>query len=91
MQITLGRILSLIIAIGYAVVAITNGGIDGVKCSLALLLPLALIWFPDEIGDATGYFAGNMLQVDVPTPPILISIMGWFFLIGLPVLLYFLN
>ena len=89
MQITIGKIASFVIAVGYAVLAITTGGVTGLKCCLALLFPLALIWFPDEIGSATGYFAGHSLRVDVETPPLLISIMGWFFLVVLPVLLYF--
>lgn len=89
-EVTVGKIAGLVIAIGFATVAIAGGGIEGLKCSFALLLPLALIWFPDEIGDATGYFIGNMMQVDTPTPPILISIAGWFFLLGLPLAAYFL-
>jgi len=90
MQVTIGKIMSLLIGVGYATFAIMDGGVEGLKCSAALLFPLALIWFPDEIGSATGYFAGNFLRVDAETPPILISIMGWFFLVGLPVFLYFL-
>ncbi len=90
MQIAVGKILSVLIAVAYAAFAIIDGGATGLKCSIALLFPLALIWFPDEIGSATGYFAGHMMRVDAETPPILISIMGWFFLVGLPVVLYFL-
>jgi hypothetical protein len=91
MQITAGKISSLAIAVAFAVFAIVDGGAAGLKCCLALLFPLALIWFPDEIGSATGYFAGHMMRVDAETPPILISIMGWLFLIGMPVVLYFLS
>lgn len=91
MQVTIGKIASGLIAGGYAVFAFAGGGVfDGLKCCVVLLVPLALIWFPDEIGSATGYFAGHSLRVDVETPPILISIMGWIFLVGFPVLFYFL-
>ena len=93
-QISIGRILSLLIAIGYLVCAIIGEHgftVNVLKCFLVLLLPLALIWFPEQIGDATGYFAGHMMRVDTPTPPILISIMGWLFLVGLPVLFYFIT
>ena len=45
-----------------------------------------LIWFPEEIGDAKGYFVGHFGLVDRPTPRILIASVGWFFLVGLPVL-----
>jgi hypothetical protein len=90
-QIGIGKILSLLIAIGYLVCAIiADHGftLNVLKCFAALLLPLALIWFPDQIGDAIGYFAGHMMRVDAPTPPVLISIMGWLFLVGLPLLFY---
>jgi hypothetical protein len=90
MQVTIGKIASGLIAGGFAVFAIMDGGVDGLKCCAALLVPLALIWFHNEIGSATGYFAGHSLRVDVETPPILISIMGWIFLVGFPVLFYFL-
>jgi hypothetical protein len=90
-EVTVSKIVGLVIAIGFAVIAIAGGGIEGLKCSLALFLPLALIWFPDEIGGATGYVIGNMMQVDTPTPPILISMAGWFFLLGLPVIVYLLG
>ncbi len=87
MQISAGKILSLLIAIGYAVLAIAAGGIYGLGCSTVLLMPLAFIWFPDEIGNLTGYFRSG--YVNVQTPAIIISVVGWFLLIGLPVLLYF--
>jgi len=93
-QISIGKILSLLIAIGYVVCAIIGEHgftVEVFKCFIVLLFPLVLIWFPDQIGDATGYMIGNWMQVDKPTPPILISIMGWFFLLGLPVLMYFLS
>lgn len=93
-QINIGKILSLLVAIGYLVCAIIGEHgftVDVFKCSIVLLLPLALIWFPDQMGDATGYLAGHMMRVDTPTPPILISIMGWLFLVGLPVLFYFIT
>ena len=61
-QITIGRILSLLIAIGYATCVIIGAHgftADVFKCCIALLFPLALIWFPEQIGGATGYFAEN--------------------------------
>ena len=93
-QISIGKILSLLIVAACVVSGIlAEHGFtaDVFKASIALLLPLVLIWFPDQIGDATGYLIGNFMRVDTPTPAILISIMGWFFLIGLPLLLYLLS
>ena len=93
MQITIGKILGLLIALGYAVCMIARAGgitVDVVKGCVVLLLPLALIWFPDELGNLTGY-VGRSGNINTETPPILVSVMGWFFLVGLPVLLYFLS
>ncbi|MBI5635062.1 MAG: hypothetical protein HZA15_16455 [Nitrospirae bacterium] len=93
MQITIGKILALLTALGYATAMIVNAGnitLDVVMGTAVLLLPLALIWFPDELGSFTGY-VGRGSNIDTETPPILVSIAGWFFLVGLPVLLYFLN
>jgi hypothetical protein len=91
MQITIGKISSLLIAIGYSVAAVRIDGFtpEVFKCCAALLLPLALIWWPGEIGSVTGYFGSG--YINVQTPAIMVSIMGWLFLVGLPVLIYFLN
>ena len=56
-MITMGKILGLLIALGYAVAMIVNaGGITSqvFKGCVVLLLPLALIWFPDQMGSFTG-------------------------------------
>jgi hypothetical protein len=86
MQITAGKILSLVIAIGYSVLACLYDGVAGLKYCAGLLLPLAFIWFPEEIGNVTGYFRSG--YVNVQTPGVIITLIGWFFLVGLPVLLY---
>jgi len=96
MQITKGKILSLLVGLGYIVAIIFNDhGVSGnvFKCLAALLLPLAFIWFPDELGNYTGFsgFFGARNSIDSVTPPILISFVGWFFLVGFPILFYFAN
>ncbi len=93
MQVTIGKILALLIALGYAIAIVVDaGGVtpDLLKGCAALLLPLALIWFPDELGSMTGY-VGRGGNIDTETPPILVSIAGWFFLLGLPVVFYILS
>jgi hypothetical protein len=47
--------------------------------------PLVLIWFPEQLGSAKGYFVKGS-YVDSESPPILLSILGWLFLLGLPML-----
>ena len=88
MKITLGKILSVGIAIGYSILAIHWGGPRYWKWSLGLLLPLALIWFADAIGNLTGYYKSG--YVNVQTPAAIVSLIGWFFLVGVPILLYLL-
>jgi len=93
MQISLGKIFGLVIVLAYAVIIIaTEGGIteNALKGCAVLVLPLVLIWFPDELGSFTGYI-GHGGNINTETPPILVSLMGWFFLLGLPVLFYFLH
>jgi hypothetical protein len=93
MQVSISKLLSLMIALAYAVLlVVTQGGLTetAFKSCAVLLLPLALIWFPDELGSMTGYI-GRGGNIDTETPPILVSLMGWFFLVGLPVLFYFLS
>jgi hypothetical protein len=84
------RIAALLIAIGYSIAmivaehGITKGSLAG---GALLLLPLALIWFPEQLGSFTGY-VGRGGDIDTETPPGLVSALGWFFLLGYPVLIY---
>ncbi len=85
----ISRVVSLVIAVAYVVAALVYWG--PTKWTLALpvvlLVPLGLIWLPHYIGPATGYRL-NRHTIDEPTPPILLSLAGWFFLVGLPLILY---
>jgi hypothetical protein len=87
MQVTVGKVLGFLIAVAYAVILCLHEGAAALKYCPGLLLPLAFIWFPEEIGSVTGYFRSG--YVNTQTPGIMITIMGWFFLVGLPVLLFF--
>jgi len=87
----ISRAFSLLVAVGYmiAAVAATEGRDSRVLFLGAfLLLPLALIWFPNVFGSYLGP-AGHGGYVDRETPPVLIVIAGWFFLVGMPAILYF--
>ena len=86
MVITFCKILSLVIAIVYVLAAIPFLGWRAIGVCATLLFPMALIWFPDEIGSFTGY-VGRGGNIDQDSSPILISSMGWFFLVGMPLLL----
>jgi hypothetical protein len=90
MEVTLGKILGLVTAIGFVVAAIViDGGftMDVLKGCIILLFPLVLIWFPEELGSFTGNI-GRGGNISTETPAFLISIAGWFFLLAIPVLAY---
>jgi hypothetical protein len=90
MEITFGKLLSIAVAIAYVVGFIVYEivadfplpfGTVLAVCAVSLA-PLPMIWFPEEIGNRTGWFGDD--YVDQPSPAIAISIMGWFFLLGFP-------
>jgi hypothetical protein len=89
-EIRISRVLSLLTVAGCVAVIIShehahrNEAIGA--CSL-YLIPLILIWFPEETGDATGYFMGCM-QVNTQTPRVLVSIFGWVILLACSWLFY---
>lgn len=89
MQITLSKVLSLLVAISYVVFAISFGGPTYWAPLVGLLVPLAFIWFPDEIGNITGYFDSG--YVNTRTPGVMIALTGWFLLVGIPLILYLLR
>jgi hypothetical protein len=86
MAITFGKILSLIIALIYLLIAISTGSWRAITACAILVLPLALIWFPEDIGSFKGY-VGRGGNIDQKSAPIVASTMGWFFLVGMPLLL----
>ena len=93
MRITILKLLALLIAIAYVVLAASAEDADVenvVVIAAGMLFPLALIWFPEPLGGFTGYmFRGH--YVDTETPPFLVAAAGWFILVGLPLLAYWLS
>lgn len=80
----ISRGLSALVALTYLVAALIGGGPVGfVSCALYLLLPLACIWFPDEMGDFTGVIRGHMVTSE--SPGCLVAAGGWLLLL-LPVI-----
>jgi hypothetical protein len=88
MWLTISRALSLLVAGGYVAVTAAYLPPANLLRLCYLIFPLVLIWFPEELGSFTGY-VGRGGWIDKETPPILVSIMGWLLLLGLPVLMYF--
>ena len=100
MAITVSKLIAVVIALGYFVTAIVvekPGVSEGVMLFLVLLVPLALIWFP-EMGsswprkktalytydDSFGLRTGPWRD----SHPGVVAFMGWFFLLGLPIIFY---
>lgn len=93
MKVTAGKLASLVVLAVYLVATIVVRGLDVQRvlvCLLLLAWPMAFIWFPERIGGYTGFAQGGK-YIDKPTPPILVSIMGWFFLLVYPFVLYVLS
>lgn len=93
MDINRSKLVGLAIALAYFSLGITINGWDAkgvLGLLLTLSLPLALIWFPDEISETLGPFRWGG-QSDRESPPVLLSAMGWLWLLlVLPLIAYFL-
>ena len=84
-----GRIASLIISAVYLIAAVFTKGMEGVLHLLAfLLLPLACIWFPEELGSFNGVVRGQ--YINTKTPGCLVAFGGWL-LLALPVIIGIIN
>lgn len=86
---SMSRVASLVVVAGYVVAALILAGWDSKVwlLALALVLPLGLIWFPEHFGEYTGPTRGA--YINQKSPPTLVAAAGWFFLVGLPIVLYF--
>jgi xanthine/uracil/vitamin C permease (AzgA family) len=90
MQITRSKIVALVIALGYLAAAFFAAGLNAVpSVGISVMLPLVLIWFPKKMGAAPTKvdFSG----IDTETPAIVVTAIGWVWLLGyLPLLAYLL-
>ncbi len=101
MTVTLPKLLALAIALGYFIAALVLQPGVGMLITLALLLllPLSLIWLPEKwngLWPRKKSILGFYSDPHVPYPhpamresaPGLIAFMGWFFLVGIPLIVY---
>jgi hypothetical protein len=90
MRVTVNKLVALAIAVAEVVtgLALEKNWAFALTLAVGAILPLALIWFPEFLGGLTGW--GTRAPVDQPSPPKLVAGMGWLFLLGLPVLVFFL-
>ncbi len=84
----LNRGLSLLVALVYLTAAYLYGtGLDMAKVAVALLLPMACIWFPEALGEYTGTM--RLHAITASTPAFLVCAGGWLLLVGIPLAAYF--
>lgn len=96
MVITRSKLFALVIALGYVTAAIAMSGWDakGVGgVSLVSVVPLALIWFPNEIAAYTTFLANRPYgRINTETPAPVVTLIGWLGLVGfVPLLAYLLS
>jgi len=86
MTVNWNRLLSGLIALIYIVAGFMKGGAEfGCVVIPLVILPLAVIWFGDGIGD---YKGSIMLgSITTPTPDWLVRFGGWLWLL-LPVIIW---
>ncbi len=75
----MGKFLSSIVTIVYLVAAYRVLGAPGVLLCVGFLsLPLACIWFSEEMGSFTGI--ARMQYIDTESPRRLVALCGWLLL-----------
>ena len=86
MQLTISKLAALAIAVVevIAAFALEKSWPFTLTVAVGVLLPLALIWFPEFLGGLTGW--GMSAPIDRASPPRLVAVLGWLLLLGLLVL-----
>lgn len=92
----LNRLLSSLVFAAYLLGAYFSGYtgslrdhiLDVLELAAALLLPMAAIWFGDILGSYTGIISGD--YINTSSPGRLVCAAGWFILVGVPIVAYFL-
>jgi hypothetical protein len=83
------RILSALLVLGWLGLLGVAGGAESVaKGLIATVLPLACVWFPDELGALTTSLPGplSMQPITQSSPGCLVRVLGWVVLLALIVL-----
>lgn len=83
----INRGLSLLVATAYITAAYYFGdGAEALKTAICLLLPMACIWFSEELGSFTGIM--HYHAITSPSPAFLVCALGWLLMVGLPIVFY---
>lgn len=93
---TRSRAFSLAFALGLLAAALLRAHWENGDLLLALKLAsapmifgLIMIWFPERLGEhvSSPWYMGQN-RIDEPTPPIMVSIVGWMMLVLMPLILF---
>ena len=80
MRISRGASLALAAACLAAVIVRTGLNARIIVHVVYLFFPLAIIWFPEELGSYTGRLGGGN-SIDETSPPIFLAVVGWVLLL----------
>ena len=76
------RLVSGLLYVGCLVFAVADGdGRELFGVFVGVLVPVVLIWFPEEVNDFTLGMLWDGSVIDRPTPPALIAGFGWVLLL----------
>lgn len=91
MTLSLDKLISVVVFIVMGVVSTlvlgpTGGQLAGPVIAFTMLTPgLVLIWFSEALAETACFSRGTVSS----SPPLLVAAFGWLYLVGYPVLLYF--
>ena len=86
----LKRIISGIIYIGIVLWAVlTLESNDLFIATFGSLIPMLMIWYPEQVNDYTLGLSGEGRTIDKPTPAFMISAIGWLILFTIPLAIFY--
>lgn len=82
MQVTIGKLISLVITLAYLITVFTTGisAAHSSRILIGTIVGEALILFPEELGSITGVSYGGR-TVNKETPGCMVAAMGWVLLL----------
>ena len=84
------RVVSGVIYIGIVLWAIfTLENKDIFIATFGSLIPVLIIWYPEEVNDYTLGLTGEGRTIDKPTPAFMISGFGWLILFAIALAFFF--
>jgi len=85
----LHRLFSGFLVAAWGYVAFSSGGMEMALRLSFFLLPVACIWFPEELGSVTGVFHHSFDRVDAPSHPGFLRWTCWIIVMVIPPILIF--